>query len=630
MKSTVKAGAIAALLVAVLAAYANHFRNDFHYDDIHSITGNVYVQELRNIPRFFTDPMLSSTMPDHAMYRPVVTASLAVDYRLGRGYQPFFFHLSTFVWFALQLVLMVFLFERLTGNFWIALAAAACYGLHPANAETVNYIIQRAEVYSTLGVVASLLWFIARPEQRRWGLYLIPAVLAFFSKAPALIFPLILLAYLWFFERHNIRSVRTVLPPFAVTIAAAIFTAKITPSSFQGGAASAALYRITQPWVALHYFVSFFVPTQLSANSDWTYIQPFSVQAIAGYLFVAGLGALIWFTSKRSAWRPVAFGLAWFLLALIPTSLTPLAEVTNDHRMYFPFVGLALAVVASLAKLPVRVPVMVTAGLALAVLSAEAAGTHVRNEVWRSEESLWHDVTIKSPKDGVGMMNYGIALFARNDFTGALPYLQHADELMPNYYSAAINLGLAYSGLGRDAEAVKQFERAESLAPSAADPYFYYGRWLKGKGRLDEAQAKFETTLKVNPNYFQARSLLIEVYTAAQKWRARDHLIVESLHLTHNDELAQQYMKDRSTPESLLRLSAKYCNQGNYLECLGAAQEAIELRPDYAEAYSNVAAAYIAMRKWDEGIQAAREALRLKPGYDAAQSNLEWALSHRK
>ena len=60
-----------------------------------------------------------------------------------------------------------------------------------------------------------------------------------------------------------------------------------------------------------------------------------------------------------------------------------------------------------------------------------------------------------------------------------------------------------------------------------------------------------------------------------------------------------------------------------------AAQRAIDLRPQFAEDYSNIAAACIAMQRWDEGIQAAREALRLKPDYEAAKSNLDWALAHK-
>ena len=88
------------LLLAALAAYANHFQNDFHFDDSHAVVNNPFIRDLRNVPRFFTDTRLSSTLPDHAMYRPVVTASLALDYWLGRGLHPFFFHLSTFLWFA--------------------------------------------------------------------------------------------------------------------------------------------------------------------------------------------------------------------------------------------------------------------------------------------------------------------------------------------------------------------------------------------------------------------------------------------------------------------------------------------------------------------------------------------------
>jgi len=616
---------LGALLLAVLAAYSNHFHNDFHFDDAHSITGNLFLEDLRNVPRFFVDPMLSSTLPDHAMYRPLVTASLALDYRLGHGYQPFWFHLSTFLWFLVLLVLMFFLFRRLT-NPWTALAATACYGLHPANAETVNYIIQRADLYSTLGVVASLLCFMAWPRQRRWGWYLIPAVAADLSKAPALIFPLILLAYVWLFEEKRWRST---IPAFVVTAAAAILTAKMTPPTFQAGAASDSLYRITQPWVALHYFKSFFLPTGLSADTDWTYVQLFSPQAIAGYLFVIALLAAAFYTARRRETRPIAFGIFWFFLALLPTSLMPLAEVTNDHRMFFPFVGLALAVFWTVhLATQARMPVLLKTGLIIVVLAAEAAGTHARNQVWRTEESLWQDVTAKSPRNARGLMNYGITFMPR-DYASALIYLVRAEALNPGYHAIQFNLGRAYAGLGRDEDAGKHFQRALELAPQSAEAYVYYAEWLQSRGRLAEAQSQLEAVLKFNPLYFPARKQLIEVYTAQQNWQARDRLIEESLRLSNNAELARQYMADRATPEALLNLSAKYCNTGNYTECLAAAQSAIGLRPSYAEAYNNAAAAYIALEKWDEGIQAAREALRLKPDYQEAKSNLEWALAHR-
>src|SRR5690349_7330762 len=98
-------------LAAVLLAYSNHFRNSFHFDDSHAVTDNPYIRDLRNIPRFFTDAQTFSTLPANRAYRPVVSTSLAVDYWLAGGLNPFWYHLSTFVWYLLQLGLMYFLFE---------------------------------------------------------------------------------------------------------------------------------------------------------------------------------------------------------------------------------------------------------------------------------------------------------------------------------------------------------------------------------------------------------------------------------------------------------------------------------------------------------------------------------------
>src|SRR3989442_9149202 len=107
---------------------------------------------------------------------------------------------------------MFFLFRRLmdrasgtdhlslwsvSSNTWTALAATAIYGLHPVGAETVNYIIQRADLYNTLGVVASLLWFIAWPAQRKRLWFMLPALAAYPAQPPALVYPLILAAYVF-------------------------------------------------------------------------------------------------------------------------------------------------------------------------------------------------------------------------------------------------------------------------------------------------------------------------------------------------------------------------------------------------------------------------------------------------
>src|SRR5947209_15249480 len=85
----------AVLLLVLLAAYANHFRNSFHFDDAHTIVNNAAIQELRNIPRFFTDARSFSALPSNQSYRPIVSTLFAIDYKV-RGLNPFWFHLSIF------------------------------------------------------------------------------------------------------------------------------------------------------------------------------------------------------------------------------------------------------------------------------------------------------------------------------------------------------------------------------------------------------------------------------------------------------------------------------------------------------------------------------------------------------
>ena len=668
------------LVLLLLVAYANHFQNEFHFDDLHTITTNDFVKSLGNIPLFFTNAQTFSTMRNTS-WRPVTSVSLAIDYWLGHGYKPFVFHLSTFLWFFVQLVLMVFLFRRIMdaaaphpSNIWTAVLATACYGLHPANAETINYIIQRGDVYNTLGTVATLLWFAARPEQRKRGWYLIPALVASFAKAPALIFPLILLAYVWLFEEGSLGSrLRATLPAFVAAAVAAIITARMTPPVFQGGAASPDLYRLTQPWVALHYFKSFFLPTELSADTDWTYLQPFSLQAIAGYLFVIGLVAAAFYTARRRETRPIAFGIVWFFLALAPTSLMPLSEVTNDHRMFFPFVGLTLAIFWSLrlatqARIRLRtdkLPVLLWAALIIVVLAAEAAGTRQRNLVWRTEDSLWLDVARKSPQNPRGLMNCGASLVASGKYAEALPYLERAKDLQPANVSMYINLGMAYGGVGRDAEAAQHFEKASALAPREAGPHFYYALWLRSKHRMAEAQTQLEAALQFDRLIVPARHWLMQMYDEQKNLAALDRMVDDTLQLVANDEMARGFLAARAsrlspapspaapTPaapapaagapaagapaagapaagapadaETILHESVASCRAGKYEECIAGAQKAIALKPDFAEAYNNLAAAYIALRRWDEGIRAAAQAVRLKPDFELAKKNLERA-----
>ena len=80
-------------------------------------------------------------------------------------------------------------------------------------------------------------------------------------------------------RRHETRTSRRgpvrwkMVPPFLICGAMLLFVQHMTPRSWVAGAANAHNYLITQPYVALLYFKTFFWPTGLSADYD---LNPFT------------------------------------------------------------------------------------------------------------------------------------------------------------------------------------------------------------------------------------------------------------------------------------------------------------------------------------------------------------------
>ena len=668
--------ALAALLVfaAVALAYSNHFENGFHFDDFHTVNNNPYIRSLHNAKLFFTDSTTFSVLPANRTYRPLVTLSLAFDYWLGGGLKPFYFHLDAFLWFLAQLSLMFILFRHILasgiglrpvhrtksgaaardGAGWLrdaaALFAVALYGLHPAIAETVNYIIQRGDLYSTMLVVASLALYTSKPALRRFGIYLLPLALALITKQPAAIFPAILFAYILLFEKPGRprEALLACLPSIGVVAAMLWLQTRMMPATFMPGIISTHDYIVTQPWVALHYFLMFFAPIALTADSDQTAFPTlFCAEGIAGTLFLVLLVWAIWRTSRRPEWRPVSFGLAWFLIALIPTSVYRLSELENDHRMFLPFVGLALAAgCAGLLLVKKRSQLRVAFVVAaLLLLAACAWGTHQRNQVWRDEASLWRDVTIKSPHNGRGLMNYGLTEMSQGHNAEALNYFERALEFTPNYFILEINLGIVSGELHRDADAERHFHRAMQLAPNDEQPAFYYGRWLMTRGRVADAIAQFQTSIVHNRDYLDPRYALMQAYWDIGQQPMAKSLAADTLQISPGDAQAMRYYKGQAaaealpdpvgaaeaaakqspTPENYLGLSLAYHQAKRFRDCIRAAEEAIKLKPDFAEAYNNIAAAHEDLHEWDAAIAAAREAVRLKSDFQLAKNNLAYS-----
>lgn len=586
------------LLMAVILTYANHFHNEFHFDDAHTIVGNPYIRDLKNWKRFFTDATTFSSLPANQSYRPLLPLTFAFDYWLGGNYEPFYFHLSSFLFYLVQLILMYFLFLKIFDlaykhrwNTYLALFAVGWYGLHAAHAETINYISARSDSLSTLFVIMAFILYIFSPTARKWYLYLIPMILGTLVKPTALMFAPLLFIYILFFEQgvflpgiykkgdkgdkgnrkgthkgtHKntlkanlkgfLKALIITLPVFATGIALYVFQDVMTPPTFLPSTSPLFNYLISQPFVILHYVRTFFLPTTLSADTDWVALQSiFDYRFFIGAAFVIGLLIIAFLASRQRKTLPIAFGILWFFLALLPSSsIVPFSEVINDHRIFFPFVGLMISVCWGIGLLVFSCEKAITSrrlargSLLLAgvlILFAHAYGTRQRNKVWRSEESLWYDVTVKSPKNGRGLMNYGCCLMSKGECGKALGYFEQALAYCPYYGYLFINLAIAKSVLGRaPAQVEADFRKALVYGGSYHGSYFFYARWLVQQKRDTEAVPLLIKSLHLSPSCMEARYLLMDIYSSEHRWNEVLSLARETLTIDSHDQKAIAYLE---------------------------------------------------------------------------------------
>ncbi|MDD5570352.1 MAG: tetratricopeptide repeat protein [Bacteroidales bacterium] len=674
--------------ITIIVTYSNHFNNGFHLDDICAIPDNIYIRDMKNFTLFFTDMKTFSSNTNDLGYRPVVTASTAIDYWLGGGLKPFWFHMSMFTVFIMQGVLMFFLFLKIVNaenkhnwNNYFVLFAAAWYMIHPGNAETINYIIQRADSFSTFFVILGLVMFIFSKFSRRYFLYLIPVFLGILSKETAVMFPLFLFIYVFLFEKNvglsdffggkNTKaawsSVKVVLPALLLTLAAAFFVQYIslkqtTNSGFLnnvGGGSNSTYhfqYMITQPYVLLTYFLQYLVPIGLSTDPDITVISSFSdLRLWIGFLFIGGLIYLSFLTSRYKEWRPFAFGILWFIIASIPTSvLAALSQVSNSHRLFFPYVGICLSVSWALYMFVLKIiPVFeeklfkrVLVFIISLILISNSYATWQRNEVWDNEDNLWKDIVQKNPGNARALMNYGLSCMEKGDFFEAEYYYRKALKLWPNWVYLHINMGILKNAMGQSVEAENWFKSSISVELNGVESYYYYARFLYEKGNKPMAASYLEKAISISSAHIRSRILLMMIYAEQERWDALRSLANSTLQIDSSEPNALRYLKisetgksetttleeelkNKPTEDGYLSLSVMYYQKKDFEKCINACNEVLKINPKSADAYNNIGSACNSMQMWDKGIEACEKALKIKPDFALARNNLNWAKTEK-
>ena len=475
-----KGWALALIVGGGLLAYHNVLGHSFHYDDDHSILENPHIRSLANVPRFFVDPGTFSGMPEARMYRPLLLVTYAFNHAIG-GYQPLGWHLVNMLLHLANAALLWWAAPVWGASRRAALIAGALFAVHPLLSESVNYVCSRSSLLATFflllacrGLGATGCWRTA-----------VPFGCALLTKSIAIVLPAIAVLHMALVGRWR----RDVLAALAVI--GALYVAGT--QAIIGKAIFEPVRGPVEQWATQLKAGAFYVwkvamPVGLSVEPQFSTAT--SAAGAPVLLAVALLMSLAWIGWRARRCGLVVFGLGWFAIALLPTSLVPLHVLVNEHRLYLPLAGLALATGALLEKLPLH------RGwpLALAILIGLAIQ---RNAVWRDEETLWRDAVAKGPQMARPHVNLGKALLRKGALDEAIVASHRALAIDPDIDRAHYNIGTAYMRQERHELAIAHFRRALEIRPEMLPALNNLGNAYQEQGLYDPALATYRRALAV-------------------------------------------------------------------------------------------------------------------------------------
>jgi ketosteroid isomerase-like protein len=127
------------------------------------------------------------------------------------------------------------------------------------------------------------------------------------------------------------------------------------------------------------------------------------------------------------------------------------------------------------------------------------------------EASLLTAAAERYPSDPMPMFWWANTEANQGNNAEAVAAAQRALAADPSFAAAYNLIGYAEMAAGNEAAAEAAFREQIRLAPDEANPYDSYGEFLMNEGRLDESEAQYEMALVKNPEFANARAMLVRI-----------------------------------------------------------------------------------------------------------------------
>lgn len=193
----------------------------------------------------------------------------------------------------------------------------------------------------------------------------------------------------------------------------------------------------------------------------------------------------------------------------------------------------------------------------------------------------------------------GHILFSREQYEGAIPYFKKTVEKDPFHAEAYYYLGVCYKETGAT-EAVDAFKKAIEINPNYIKAYYQLGITYNQLNMKAEAIGAFKKVLEINPDHEDALLNLGIAYCLDNNYRSATSVLKRSVEIF-------------PSKKTYYYLGVSYAGQTLHDKAIYAFKQAIEIDPNFVEAYIALGVSYGAVENLVKAIKALNQAVILDP-----------------
>jgi len=513
-----------------------------NFDDNTYVFQNAYVQSGLNwnsVGQAFS--FSSELVEKNGNWHPLTWLSLMLDYQIF-GLNPHGYHLINLLFHIMNTLLFFLIFRRMTKKLWPSAFIACLFAIHPLHVESVVWIAERKDVFSTFFCMLTMgaySYYVEYRGGRRYFFVLLFFVLGLMTK-PMLVtlpFVLLLLDY-WPLQRfqeiksdHKVQAVQETLevkkpadPEYKWSLiypllwekiplfALAILSSVVTYIAQQKGGAVQSIealplgVRIGNAFVSyIDYIGKMIWPSNLAVY--YPYPKLFVPWHVLGsvILLIAITLVVIW-RAKRSPY--LATGWLWYTGTLVP--VIGIVQVGGqsmaDRYTYIPLIGVFIIVAWGvpdiLKKWNHRKEILLTSSafsiLCLCIITWTQVG------YWQNSITLFDHALKVTDYNWLAYDRRGTAYNDLGNYRQAIEDFNRAIEIKPDFADAYNNRGIAYGSLGNCRQAIEDFDKVIEIKPDFAEAYNNKGNAYAGLGNYRQAIEYYGRAIEIKPGYTEA------------------------------------------------------------------------------------------------------------------------------